>query len=199
MPHIDYYFSMLSPYTYLAGTRLEQIVQRTGASLTYKPFDLMAAFPRTGGVPVGQRHPSRIDYRAQVLPRTARKLGMELNMKPAFWPVNAAPASYAVIAAQAAGGGDLGGLVHRLLRDCWVADQDISDDAVIGAALKSHGFDPALTLTGMLAGAEEYAANLESAVSAGVFGSPFYVVDSGQKFWGQDSLDDLDLHLQGKL
>ena len=46
------------------------------------------------------------------------------------------------------------------------------------------------------AGAEIYERNLEEAIAAGVFGAPFYVADSGQRFWGQDSLDDLDLHLQ---
>lgn len=199
MPHIDYYFSTLSPYAYLSGTRAEEIAQRHGATITYKPFDLMAAFPRTGGVPVPQRHPSRISYRAQALPRAARKLGMPLNMKPAHWPVNAAPSSYAIIAAQQAGGGDVGALAHRLLRASWVEEKNISDDAVIGECLKAAGFDPSLTQTGLLAGAEEYARNLEDAVSQEVFGSPFYIVDSGQKFWGQDSLEDLDLHLSGEL
>jgi 2-hydroxychromene-2-carboxylate isomerase len=39
---------------------------------------------------------------------------------------------------------------------------------------------------------------LEDAVEAGVFGAPFYIVE-GERFWGQDRLDDLDLYLQGKL
>jgi hypothetical protein len=51
---------------------------------------------------------------------------------------------------------------------------------------------------GLLTGAETYARNTEEAVLAGVFGSPFYVVDTGQKFWGQDRLEDLELHLAGK-
>ena len=47
--------------------------------------------------------------------------------------------------------------------------------------------------------AARYAALTDEAKAASVFGAPFYVVDSGQNFWGQDSLEDLDLHLQGKL
>ena len=50
----------------------------------------------------------------------------------------------------------------------------------------------------MLMAAETYAANLEEAVSKGVFGVPFFVVGD-QLFWGQDRLDDLDLHLSGAL
>ncbi len=63
----------------------------------------------------------------------------------------------------------------------------------------SAGFDPALADSGLLAGAETYARNLEEAVEAGAFGAPFYVVDDGARFWGQDRLEDLDLHLAGKL
>ena len=37
MADIDYFFTALSPYTYLAGTRLEEIAARHGASIAYKP------------------------------------------------------------------------------------------------------------------------------------------------------------------
>ena len=32
MPHIDYYFTTLSPWSYLAGLRMEDIARRHGAS-----------------------------------------------------------------------------------------------------------------------------------------------------------------------
>lgn len=199
MARIDYFFTVLSPYVYLAGQRLEEIAARHGAEITYKPCDIGALFARTGGVALADRHPSRKDYRAQELPRQARKLGMALNLQPAHWPVNPAPASYAIIAAQAAGGGDIGALVHGFARACWAGERDISQDEVVRDCLSAAGFDPALSDKGLLAGAETYAANLEEAVSRGVFGAPFYMVDTGQNFWGQDRLEDLDAHLAGDL
>ncbi|MDP5349043.1 MAG: 2-hydroxychromene-2-carboxylate isomerase [Paracoccaceae bacterium] len=199
MAHIDYFFTVLSPYVYLAGTRLEAIAARHGATITYKPVDAGAVFARTGGVALADRHPSRKEYRAQELPRQVRKLGVDFNLQPAHWPVNPAPASYAVIAAQAAGGGDLGALVHGFARACWAEQRDISQDDVVRDCLTAAGFDAGLADKGLLAGAETYAANLEEAVSRGVFGAPFYLVDSGQRFWGQDRLEDLDAHLSGKL
>ncbi|WP_135504444.1 2-hydroxychromene-2-carboxylate isomerase [Roseovarius aestuariivivens] len=199
MAHIDYYFSTLSPFAYLAGGRLEEIAARHGASVTYKPLDIMALFPRTGGTPPKDRHPSRMAYRAQDLPRQAKRAGKPLNLQPAHWPTNAAPSSYAIIAAQAAGGGDMSKLVQAVLRACWAEERDIAEDEVIRDCLQEAGFDPDIANRGLLSGAEAYAANLEDAVAAGVFGSPFFVVDTGQSFFGQDRLEDLDLHLAGKL
>lgn len=199
MAQIDYYFSTLSPFTYIAGRELEEIAGRHGAAITYKPLDIMALFGRTGGTPPKDRHPSRQNYRTQDMPRQARKRGMAFNEKPAFWPTNAAPSSYAIIAAQSAGGGDLGALAHGFTRAVWAEDRDIAQDDVIRDCLTAAGFDPDLADSGLLTGAETYAANLEDAVNAGVFGAPFYVVDTGQLFWGQDRLEDLDAHLAGDL
>jgi 2-hydroxychromene-2-carboxylate isomerase len=199
MPHIDYYFATISPYTYLAGLRLEEIAAKHGATITYKPVDILQQFARTGGQPPKDRHISRQEYRAQELPRQAKKLGMDFNLKPAFWPTNMAPSSYAVIAAQNAGGGDLGKLVHAFTRAVWSEEKNIAEDDVIRACLTEAGFDPSLAESGLLVGAETYAQNLEDAVNAGAFGAPFYVVDDGARFWGQDRLDDLDLHLAGEL
>lgn len=199
MSHIDYYFSTMSPYSYLAGTRLEEVAQKHGCTITYKPLDIMALFARTGGQPPKDRHPARQAWRLQDMPRQARKLGMTFNLKPAHWPANTAPSGYAIIAAQQAGGGDLAALAHSFLRACWAEDRDIAEDGVIRGCLDAAGFDPDLADRGLLAGAETYARNLEEAVAANVFGAPTYVTDTGQNFWGQDRIADLDLHLSGGL
>ncbi len=198
MARIDYFFATLSPYCYLAGTRLEEMAARQGAEISYKPFDVVSAFARTGGTPPKDRHPSRQEYRAQELVRQARKLGMPFNLKPAHWPTNGAPAAYAFIAAQEAGGGDLGQLAHAISRAVWAEEKDIAEDAVIRDCLAGAGFDPALADSGLLVGAETYARNLEEAVERGVFGAPFYIVGD-ERFWGQDRIADLELHLKGDL
>lgn len=198
MPHIDYFFATLSPYAYLAGNRLEEIASKHNATITYKPFDLIAAFGRTGGQAPKDRHPSRQEYRAMELPRQAKKLGMPFKLKPAFWPTNGAPSSYAIIAAQD-DGGDVGKLCQLIMHAVWAEDRDIAQDDVVRDCLQKAGFDPAIADKGLLKGADTYARNLEEAVEKGVFGAPFYILDDGQKFWGQDRLEDLDMHLDGRL
>lgn len=195
---IDYFLAPMSPFTYLAGLRLEEIAARHGATVRYRPLDAPRLFPRTGGQALAERHESRRAYRLQELRRWAAATGMTLNLQPRFFPVNPAPASYAIIAAQMAGGGNLAELVHAFPRAVWAEGRDIADADTVAEILRAHGFDPAIADRHMLAAAEEYAGNLEEAVSRGVFGVPFYIVGD-ERFWGQDRLDHLDLHLAGKL
>lgn len=199
MAHIDYYFATISPYTYLCGTRPAQIAAAHGATITYKPLDLMALFARTGGLPPKDRHPNRQEYRLQDMKRRATMTGMPMKLKPAHFPTNMAPAGYAIIAAQQAGGGDMGELVAAVTRACWEEDRDIAQDDVIRACLVSAGFDGDLADKGLLAGAEEYGRNLEEAVLKGAFGAPFFITDTDQRFWGEDRLDDLEAHLAGRI
>lgn len=165
------------------------------APIHYRPVDVVSLFGRTGGVALPDRHPSRLDYRAQDLTRRAVMLNMPFHLKPAHVPTNPAPASYAIIAAKNAGNRDLGGLVQGILRAAWVEEKDIADDAVLQDLLAAIGFDLSFTMSGMLSGAETYAQNLEDAVSHGVFGAPFYVLEDGSKFWGQDRIGDLEAYL----
>lgn len=197
MPQIDYYFTLISPWCYLAGNRLEQSAARHGATIRYLPVDPGALFARTGGKMLAERHESRQAYRLQELRRWSQVLGLPLDLKPAHFPTNPAPAAYAVIAAQAAGG-DVAGLVQSFLRAVWAEGRNIAEDSVIRDLLSRHGFDPGLADKGLFAGAETYGRNLEQAVAAGVFGMPFYVVGE-DRFWGQDRLDLLDRHLAGDL
>lgn len=197
MAQIEYFLTPMSPWVYLAGDRLEAIAARQGASIRYVPLDAPALFPRTGGQVLAERHESRKAYRLQELARWSKRLGMKLDLQPFFFPVNPAPASYAIISAQAAGGGGLGALVRAFPRAVWAEGRNIADDEVVKAILAENGFDPAVADRGMFTAADTYVRNLEEAVSRGVFGVPFYIVGE-EKFWGQDRLELLEDHLAGR-
>jgi len=193
---IEYFLTPMSPWVYLAGTRPAEIAARHGASLIYRPADAGVVFSRTGGLPLAQRHESRRAYRLQELRRWSARLGVPLNPAPRHFPTNTAPASYALIAAQSAGGGDLAALLLGLGRAMWEQERDIAEDEVIRDCLARAGFDPGLADSGLLAGAEAYAANTEEAVARGVFGFPFFIVGDAM-FWGQDRIEFLEAHMAG--
>jgi 2-hydroxychromene-2-carboxylate isomerase len=194
MAVIDYYLFPLSPFSYLAGLRLEEVAARHGARIDYKPVLLFTIFEQTGTPLPKDRHPNRQKYRLQDIARVARMNGMPVNLQPAHWPTNPVPACTAIIAAQEAGGGDVGRLVHALLRAVWAEDRDIAEDTVIAEALAEAGFDPAVAGKGMLSGVQTLERNTDEALARGVFGAPSYVVGD-EVFWGQDRLQHLEAHL----
>ncbi len=198
MPEIEYYFSVLSPFTYLAGDRLEHIAGRRKAVIVYKPFDIIEVFGRTGGVPPKDRHASRQAYRLQDLSRTARLNRMPINLAPAHWPTDPQPGSCAIINAAGSREGDLAQLVRCLLRSCWADELDIADAEVVRDCLIEAGFPPDLGKDSSGPALAEYRANTEEAVARSVFGAPSYVVGS-EVFWGQDRLAHLDAWLAGEL
>lgn len=200
MARIDYYFSLLSPFTYLAGLELERIADRQGAEIAYHPFDIMEVFGATGGVPMAKRHPARLEYREQELRRIVRRKGLKFNLKPRHWPVDATVASCTVLAAAAKTGEDetdTGALAHALLKAVWAEEKDISDADTVRQVVRDLGLDPGLVMEAN-DHLDEYRATTAEAIERGVFGSPFYIVDDGEKFWGQDRLAELEAHLAAR-
>jgi 2-hydroxychromene-2-carboxylate isomerase len=60
---VDYYFTPVSPYTYLGHARFVDIARRHDAAIAVKPIDLGRVFPVSGGLPLGKRAPQRQAYR----------------------------------------------------------------------------------------------------------------------------------------
>src|SRR6185503_1018075 len=83
---LDCYYSLSSPWAYLGGPRLQDIVRRNGAKLTLKPYDFQAVVPKTGGVPLRTRPPARRRYHQVELDRWRRYLGMAMVLEPKHYP-----------------------------------------------------------------------------------------------------------------
>jgi 2-hydroxychromene-2-carboxylate isomerase len=194
MATIDYYLFPLSVFSYLAGLELEALAERRGATIAYKPVQLMRIFAEVGTPEVKARHASKRAYRLQDIARIARAKGMPINLHPRHFPTNPMPASAAIVTAQAAGGGDIGALVHGFLRAVWAEERDIAEDEAVRAVLAAAGFDPGLADRGLLTAVETVERNTDEALRRGVFGAPSYVVGD-EVFWGQDRLPLLEAHL----
>lgn len=191
--HIDYYFTVLSPFAYLAGDRLETIAKTRKATISYKPVDIMTLFAEMGGTPPTQRHESRKEYRMQELKRLSKRSGLPMNFQPAHWPTDQKPASAMIVAAEKAGE-NAGALTQAVLRAVWAEEKDIADPDTLAAIAQSAGVDLAALKPHLEASAAVFEPMTQEAMSRGVFGSPFYVVGD-ERFWGQDRLDHLDEYL----
>ena len=83
---LDCYYSLSSPWAYLGGPQLQDIVRRHHVRLTLKPYDFQAVVPQTGGIPLKTRPEPRRTYHALELARWRDYLGMPLNLEPAYYP-----------------------------------------------------------------------------------------------------------------
>jgi 2-hydroxychromene-2-carboxylate isomerase len=192
------YYSLSSPWAYLAGPQLQDIVRRHRVRLLLKPYDFHAVVPKTGGIPLRTRPEPRRSYHALELDRWSKYLGMPLNLVPKHYRQDGQPpqwnkqGGWMVIAAQLSGQ-DAFVLSHAILRALWAEDRDIADAATRIAIADENGYDGA-ALQAMERDPKvqaAYAQNTAEAERHGVFGAPTYVLD-GERYWGQDRLMFVD-------
>jgi 2-hydroxychromene-2-carboxylate isomerase len=195
---IDYYFSLVSPWTYLGDARLTRIAKQHGAEINYKPTNLGRVFPETGGLPLGKRAPARRAYRMQELIRWRDHLAVPITLEPAFFPANEWPAAGMVIAAKRQGL-DCGPLVNGFLTAVWAEERNIADTDTMLAIANERGFNGAALLEMAESDAsikDTWNQNSDEALAAGVFGAPSYVIGENL-YWGQDRLEFVDRKLAG--
>ena len=190
---IEYYFSVLSPFTYLGKDRFAKIINDYDVEVIEKPFDLVGdIFPNTGGLPVPKRHPARQKYRLLELTRIAKKLNLPINKQPKFFPPKDPhlPAKF-VIASNKMGNKLSFG--NECLKYLWSLEKDISDFNILEEICEklSLNFEEIKKIALNDEIKKEYQQNSEDAIKNDVFGAPSYVFNN-EVFWGQDRLDYLE-------
>lgn len=195
--HVDYFFSVASPWTFLGSQRFIDMAHRTGATVKVRPMDFSRVMAAAGGLPYQQRPVQRASYRQDDLARWRRRLGIPLTLEPAFYPVDRTPASLAVIAARHIGQHAALVLSHAVLRAIWQEDLDIASWELLESLADASGLNGAALMDTARTPeiAEAFRQDTEAAIAACVFGAPTWVVD-GERFWGQDRLDFLEERLQ---
>jgi 2-hydroxychromene-2-carboxylate isomerase len=188
---IDYYFTLVSPWAYIGDALFKATARRHRATIDYRPVNLGKLFPNSGGLPLGQRHPLRQQYRLIELQRWREKRGLSFAIQPKNWPFDPTLADRCVLAMVEAGH-DPAAYVSGAFKAVFEQERGL-DRSAIADVLTAAGADADKVIAlAETAGIENaYAANYDRAISAGVFGSPSYVLD-GEVFWGQDRLELLE-------
>jgi 2-hydroxychromene-2-carboxylate isomerase len=188
---VDYYFSPMSPWTYLGHARFAAMARKHGATVNVKPVDYGRVFPVSGGLPLAKRAPQRQAYRLVELARWRDFLGVPLTLQPKFFPFDTKLATFAIIAA--ADSEPAMKLSESVMRACWAEEKNMADEAALSAVIRACGLDAGALLT--KAQTPEVAARFdaftEEAIARQVFGAPTYVYKD-ELFWGQDRLEFLE-------
>ena len=205
MIELHCYYTLSSPWAYLAGPELQDIVRRHRVRLLLKPYDFQAVVPKTGGVPIRTRPAPRRAYHEVELARWSEYLGMPLVLKPRHYP-QAMPADpdwnkYAgwMVIAALEQGLDAFPLSHAILRALWAEERDITQADVRREIADENGYDGAALVAAEKSPRVQdlYRTYSDEALVLGVFGAPSFVLD-GIIYWGQDRLGFVDRALAMK-
>ncbi|MEO8627103.1 MAG: 2-hydroxychromene-2-carboxylate isomerase [Betaproteobacteria bacterium] len=188
---IDYYFSPVSPWTYLGHQRFADIATRHGVQVNVKPVDFGRIFAVSGGVPVKQRAPQRQAYRFVELARFRDHVNVPLNLEPKHFPAPADDAAMLIISADRRFGTAAAmSLMYAVLRACWAEERNIADRATLDQIAHAQGLDTAALVAERDQAKAVFDANTQEAIERQVFGAPTYVLND-ELFWGQDRLEFL--------
>jgi 2-hydroxychromene-2-carboxylate isomerase len=185
---IDFFFSSVSTYTYLAVNRAQAAADRHGIPLHWRPFSVRTLMKEQNNIPfIGK--PVKLRYMWRDLERRAARHGIAFNGPPPY-PVDPQELVNRV-ATVAAGQGWCAELARAAYAEWFLQGHDPGEPARMAALLRGLGRDAEQ----VLAQADSEAvrgrlvAETDAARELGIFGSPSFVCGS-EVFWGDDRLED---------
>jgi 2-hydroxychromene-2-carboxylate isomerase len=184
MPELEFFYDFVSPYSYLASTRVEAVAARAGATVRFRPFLLGGVFRATGN-----RAPLEVEAKGRHmwtdLARWARRLGVPLA-RPTPFPTSTVLALRVALAAEAQG--KLVPFSHAAFRAYWADGRDLALPEVVQAVASSVGLDGAALVAAAPTFKERLVQQTQEAIDRGAYGAPtFFVRD--ELFVGNDRLD----------
>jgi 2-hydroxychromene-2-carboxylate isomerase len=191
MSAVDFYFEFSSPYGYIASQIAEDTEKRIGRPMKWRPMLLGPVFKVTGQVPLTEV-PLKGDYSKRDFVRSAR-LHKVPFAQPEKFPIGTVAAVRAFYWTQDQDERKARELAKALYRAYFVEGRDIGAPATVVDIAASVGLDRDAVTKALEDPAvkERAKKEVDAAVGAGVFGSPFFIVD-GEPFWGVDRLPMLE-------
>lgn len=180
---VDFYFTYLSPYSFLANISINNILEPLDISVNYIPVAHMG--PEDGP----NFSPERYRYICEEdVPRYAKELNVTFTSYPPL--TESYTASSAFLYAQER---ELGKNFNAAIFAArWSFGLDISSEKVLGDIAVGVGLDKKAMLAAIRL--PKYRQQLseihEKKNVAGVFGAPTFIY-KGQRFWGNDRVDFL--------
>ena len=187
---IEFFFDLVSPYSYLASEKIEELAKQNNRELIWKPFLLGGLFKALDAPPAPGLLPYKKPYLFKDLDRLARFHGVPFNTPSEFPRLTVKPLRALLSLPKE----DLPEAVHQLYRAYWVEDRDISDASVLADLLGAE----AVEKTGDPEIKQSLIQATDEAVSRGLFGAPTFLVGQ-EMFFGHDRMDLLEAFLQDRL
>lgn len=188
---VEFYFDFSSPYGYLASCCIDERMAAVGREVSWRPYLLGAVYKIIGGQPLVDI-PMKGEYARHDMVRSARRNGV-----PFTWPRPFPFVSVAAVRAfywlEQQSPEDARRLAKEVFRRAFAEGQDVSGAAAVLAVTADLGLDK----DGLAEALQDPSvkdlarAKVDAAIGAGVFGSPYFIVD-GEPFWGNDRISDVE-------
>ena len=190
MHTLEFFFDTSSPWTYLAFTRIHDIVKRTQTEIVWKPILVGGVFNEVNKAVYDRRanpEPLKAAYSAKDLKDWARLAGIRIGSPPVF-PVRATLVMRAVLAAQEQG--RLIEFSRAAFEAYWGDLKDVSQPGIVSDIARQAGLDPnaVLARTEQPEIKDRLRANTSELIARGGFGSPTMFIDKTDMYFGNDRL-----------
>jgi 2-hydroxychromene-2-carboxylate isomerase len=188
---VDFYFEFSSPYGHIAAHLAEEFEKRIGRPLQWRPMLLGPVFKITGHPPLVEI-PMKGEYAKRDFARSARLHGVAYK-HPARFPIGTVAAMRAFYWVSDRDPALARKLAKALYTAYFVDGIDISAPQAVIAIATDVGVDAAALCAALEDPAlkERAKKEVDAAIAAGVFGSPFFIAD-GEPFWGVDRMPMLE-------
>lgn len=187
---LEFFFDCSSPWTYLAFTRVQDVIARTGAEVSWRPILVGGVFNAVNRDVYERRahpEPRRASYYEKDLQDWARFTCIEIG-KPKPFPVNAVLEMRCCLAADEQG--EMIPFARACFEAYWGALKDVSKPEVIAEVCRTVDLNPDAILARASAPAikEKLRANTDEVIARGGFGSPTMFVNGTDMYFGNDRL-----------
>ena len=193
---IEFFFDPISPYAWLAGTRLAEVEAKSGQKIVVRPI-LFAGLLKAHGHQGPAEIPAKRRYTFRDVMRRANDYALKLEGPPKhpFNPLKALRIATAIDADE-----QRREFAVNVMNAAWSDGQDLTDDTVLDEIANAVGLDSDwwreaiqnADVKGQLIAATQ------QAIDSDIFGVPTF--RSGEQlFWGDDSIHDLLRHIDGQI
>ena len=199
MKSVEFYYDLVSPYSYLAYGRVGRICEQNGAELILRPM-LLGAVHKAVGLQAPIEIMPKASYQAQDIRRWAQYYGLPLEFPDPF-PFRTLKTMRAAMFLQERE--ELGAFTKEAFALYWEEGgapgglQETDEDTPVSAVAGRIGIDPEEVLSGAASPEAKQALKIATseAVERGVFGAPAFFVGD-EMFWGNDRLHFVEAALR---
>ena len=200
MKRMEFYYDLVSPYSYLAYGEARRVAEGAGAEFVLRPV-LLGALHKAAGIQAPIEAPAKARYQARDIKRWAERYGLAMRFPQPF-PFRTLKTMRA--AAWCAGRGSLAPFTREAFALFWEEDgapkgfEASDEDEPLREVARRVRLDPDELLEGAESGEAKQALKgaTEEASQRGVFATPMFFVGD-EMFWGNDRLDFVGKALKG--